>query len=398
MSSHGDQENLVHFTLVMRDFDEVIENNIANGQYGVALSTLLKQKDPQLYSKYIPVLLDKDPRATIDVLISGGRMHNPVKLLPKFSSKLDNDTAKQITRYLEHCINNLRVADQSVHDYLVSLYAYYYPEDRLTSYLESQGTDVNRVRYDPKYALMLCVEKTLNHAAIHLYTILGLYEEAVTLAIQVDLELAKETASKPEDDVETRKKLWLKIAKHVVKEKNDIKQAMEFLKQCDLVKIEDILPFFPNFVTIEHFKEAICQSLQEYNQHIQLLKREMDEATKSAEVIRDEIHAVRNRCAVIRATDQCTLCENTLLIRHFYIFPCGHKFHADCLMSEIFPTLSQPRKKLLTELQKKLSEVTLNQEALSTSSSGISSRDQLKSSIDEIIASECVYCGDGMIK
>lgn len=35
MASHGDQENLVHFTLVMRDFDEVIENNIANGQYGV---------------------------------------------------------------------------------------------------------------------------------------------------------------------------------------------------------------------------------------------------------------------------------------------------------------------------------------------------------------------------
>lgn len=58
-----------------------------------------------------------------------------------------------------------------------------------------------------------------------------------------------------------------------------------------------------------------------------------------------------NRCAVVRATDQCTLCENTLLIRNFYIFPCGHKFHADCLMSEIFPTLSQPRKKLLNELQ-----------------------------------------------
>lgn len=161
--------------------------------------------------------------------------------------------------------------------------------------MEGQGTDVNRVRYDPKYALMLCLEKKLNYAAIHLYTILGLYEEAVSLAIQVDLELAKATASKPEDDVETRKKLWLKIAKHVVKEKNDIKQAMEFLKQCDLVKIEDILPFFPNFVTIEHFKEAICQSLQEYNHHIQSLKRDMDEATKSAEVIRDEIHAVRNR-------------------------------------------------------------------------------------------------------
>lgn len=59
-----------------------------------ALSTLLKQKDPQLYGKYIPILLDKDPKATIDVLIAGGRMHNPAKLLPKFSAKLENDTVK----------------------------------------------------------------------------------------------------------------------------------------------------------------------------------------------------------------------------------------------------------------------------------------------------------------
>jgi hypothetical protein len=33
MASHGDRENLIHFTLVMKDYDEVIENNISNGQY-----------------------------------------------------------------------------------------------------------------------------------------------------------------------------------------------------------------------------------------------------------------------------------------------------------------------------------------------------------------------------
>ena len=29
---------------------------------------------------------------------------------------------------------------------------------------------------------------------------------------------------------------------------------MELLKECPLLKIEDILPFFPDFVTIDHFK------------------------------------------------------------------------------------------------------------------------------------------------
>ena len=31
-------------------------------------------------------------------------------------------------------------------------------------------------------------------------------------------------------------------------------RAMELLKECPLLKIEDVLPFFPDFVTIDHFK------------------------------------------------------------------------------------------------------------------------------------------------
>lgn len=52
------------------------------------------------------------------------------------------------------------------------------------------------------------------------------------------------------------------LAEHVVREKDDIQQAMEFLQHCDIVRIEDILPFFSDFVTIDHFKDAICNSLQ----------------------------------------------------------------------------------------------------------------------------------------
>lgn len=39
MASHGDRENLVHFTFVMKDYDEVIESNINNGQYQTGLQT-----------------------------------------------------------------------------------------------------------------------------------------------------------------------------------------------------------------------------------------------------------------------------------------------------------------------------------------------------------------------
>ena len=36
---------------------------------------------------------------------------------------------------------------------------------------------------------------------------------------------------------------------------------MAFLENTDLLKIEDILPFFPDFVVIDDFKEEICTAL-----------------------------------------------------------------------------------------------------------------------------------------
>ena len=70
---------------------------------------------------------------------------------------------------------------------------------------------------------------------------------------------------------------------------------MVFLRECSLLKIEDILPFFPDFVTIDHFKDAICMSLTEYNAHIDDLKAEMQGATDSAKNIRSDIQDIRNK-------------------------------------------------------------------------------------------------------
>ena len=68
------------------------------------------------------------------------------------------------------------------------------------------------------------------------------------------MELARINADKPEDDEVLTKKLWLTIAKHVVQDNKDIKSALEILKQSNVLKIEDILPFFPDFVLIDDFK------------------------------------------------------------------------------------------------------------------------------------------------
>ena len=104
------------------------------------------------------------------------------------------------------------------------------------------------------------------------------------------------------------------------------------LENSRLLKIEDILPFFPDFVVIDDFKEEIARALEGYSDHINVLKSEMDDATNSAESIKQEIAKLKTRFVTIDAGERCSVCSLLLLTRQFYVFPCQHTFHADCLI------------------------------------------------------------------
>lgn len=114
---------------------------------------------------------------------------------------------------------------------------------------------------------------------------------------------------------------------------------MKFLESTDLVKIEDILPFFPDFVVIDDFKAEICTALEDYSARIEELKAEMDEATASAASIKRDIEGLANRFVTIEVGDKCWKCGVGLTSRQFYVFPCQHMFHADCLISMVSSSL-----------------------------------------------------------
>jgi len=178
----------------------------------------------------------------------------------------------------------------------------------------------------------------------------------------------------------------------------------------DMLKIEDVLPFFPDFVTIDHFKEPICNSLREYNKHQQKLKEEMDEATASATQIRADIALFRMRYAFVQVQDKCEICSSPLIIKPFYVFPCGHKFHSDCIISEILSLTTPNKRRQIEELKRKLEEATqrelignLGVERMSSGSTAsgapaITLKQQIKQELDDQIAAECLYCGEFMIR
>ncbi|XP_063825153.1 vacuolar protein sorting-associated protein 18 homolog isoform X1 [Ostrinia nubilalis] len=395
MSSHGDKQNLIKLTLINEDYENVIAQHIYRKGYLEALSMLQTWRKPELFYQFAPVLIEETPKHTVNALIAQGPKLSPVKLLPAFLS-CQNDKAHvdEIIRYLEFMQQNFNVKDRAIHNYLLTLYAEH-DHTALMRYLERQGQDATLVNYDVHYALRLCREKNLSEACVKLSALLGLWQAAVELALQVDLTLAKSVANMPEE-MEMQRQLWLNIAEHVITKNQDLQEAMSFLKECPLIKIEDILPFFSDVVTIDHFREPICQSLEEYNTQIEELKSEMEEATRSAEYVRSEIQSFRNRSVLVMVSDACCLCDIALLLRPFYLFPCGHKFHSDCLLSEIQPILGPARRNKLTDLQRQLS-VLSNIELSTVTSSGLPLREVLRNEIDDIVASECVFCGEYMI-
>jgi hypothetical protein len=90
--------------------------------------------------------------------------------------------------YLEFCINKLDLKDIAIHNYLISLYIKYKP-DKILNYIQRQGDDETLINYDKHYALRLCLNNSENssikEACVYIYKLVGLYEEAVDLALTI---------------------------------------------------------------------------------------------------------------------------------------------------------------------------------------------------------------------
>lgn len=113
--------------------------------------------------------------------------------------------------------------------------------------------------------------------------------------------------------------------------------AMRFMESTDLLKVEDILPFFPDFTVVDDFKDDVCEALKGYSAEIDRLKQEMESATAASDALRKDIADLQNRFIVLDAAAKCDSCAVQLLTRQFYVFPCQHAFHADCLIKEVRP-------------------------------------------------------------
>jgi hypothetical protein len=79
----------------------------------------------------------------------------------------------------------------------------------------------------------------------------------------------------------------------------------------------------------------------------------MEDATKSAEVIRSEILSFRNSYMLIQPSNVCSSCQEQLATKAFYTFSCSHNFHAECLIKEMQPYIDSSTLNTIKDLQVK---------------------------------------------
>jgi hypothetical protein len=300
------------------------------------------------------------PAELVEVLMRHSDL-NPRNLIPALLNYAkDNPTPlsqNQATRYLLFCINSLNSTDAAVHNTLISIYASHpsKSEASLLSYLSSQSTHPPP-SYDADFALRLCIQHKRVQSCVHIYSLMGQYASAVSLALKHDeIQLASEVADRPADSSPAlRKKLWLAVAKKVISQQGtgSIKQAIEFLKRCDLLRIEDLIPFFPDFVVIDDFKDEICQALESYSRQIDALKTEMDDSAATADSIKEDIKRLDRRYVIVEPGESCRVCGLPLLSRQFFVFPsCQHGFHSDCLAAKVVEGSGLTTRGRIRELQ-----------------------------------------------
>ena len=360
INSHGREQELLAYATAINDYNFILSYWVQRERWSEALATLKRQTEQLIYYKYSSVLMSHVPAELVDIMMRHPDL-NPRNLIPALLNYTKDYkgplSQNQAARYLLFCINQLHSTDAAIHNTLISIYASHPSpsEAALLSYLSAQSAHPPP-SYDADFALRLCIQHSRVQSCVHIYSMMGQYASAVALALKHDeIDLATIVADRPADsNPGLRKKLWLAVAKKVIAQQGNgsIKTAIDFLKRCDLLRIEDLIPFFPDFVVIDDFKEEICAALESYSRHIDTLKTEMDESVATAESIKEDIKRLDLRYAIVEPGEGCRVCGLPLLSRQFFVFPsCQHGFHSDCLGKKVVESSGMTTRGRIRELQ-----------------------------------------------
>lgn len=426
LASYGRLDDLMHFASFRHDSEAVVEHLVGRGEASRALPLLRRPDTPrELIYKFAPPLMAAAAEATVDFWLSCHPPLEPRRLLPALlrlgDASAHAPTRRQALRYLEFALDRLQCQDGAVAALAVALYAAEGSEARLLAFLKSARTADGRLLYDPHAALRVCRDANCLDACVELLCEVQAYDDAVAVALSYDRALATSVARRPEDEAR-RRTAWLAIASHLFASQlpdaeggGNIEQVGEFLAEADgAVKIEDILPLFPDFAHIDAFKGALRDGLQQYDAQIQSLRSEMDDATRIADALRRDMAALEKRTAAVDLSELCASCSRPLaaapprsagahggVLPPMLLFPTGNAFHGACACFEAAKLATPPNASRIHHLQKALARATTGTELTKGAAGGngnSATSAAAAAQLDTLIATEDPFSGESVIR
>jgi len=435
------------------------EKNGALDALRVLNDSLIEKAEPYYY-KYALTLLSRAPMsATKSFVARYTEGLSDTKLLPAFmhyeqrrKHNAANSTARNIDsaaiavsatfvddenasiRYMEGVIK-LGSQSRAIYNYLTSLYASMSDEGPLFRFLSShvppatssassmstssvsdlllkQASEERKSPLDKSYALRTIL-RTGRHfrSAVKLYMGFGMRQQAVELALKVDPALARELAKQSDDKDET-KRLWLMIARNAAANgassrdgKDVVARVVMVLKDCgpDVLSIEDVLPFLPDFAQIDQFKDEICDALASYSSKIEHFLKEMNECDQTCDALRDELSRLKTVGTQVRADARCALTNKYILEEGepFYAFPSGYVVLETALKQEVIPHLNEKQLGRVKYIENELARVRRSRAGNGRSAYQVAKDDyqieELQVELGGLIAAECPLTGSVMV-
>lgn len=270
-------------------------------------------------------------------------------------------------------------------------------EDSLLRFFnEQEGNPL----FDSQFALRVCRERKLMRAAVLLYGLMGMHEEAVGAALaRGDIALAKHNACRPAERP-LRQKLWLRIVEQQA-ETGDVQAITSLIRESHELTVRDVLPHMSDSITIAAFQVEICECLDTFEGQIQTLRQEMNDHRHALNAFKKDLKQAEERCVTIAEDQVCEICGAPAIRERFYVFACRHCFHEACLRALISPTLSEERRARLFALE----ATRLDHQAAAAGaaigggeSAAPVSLAEVEDELDGILADDCPLCGRLMIE
>ncbi|KAJ3366977.1 hypothetical protein GGF32_000038 [Allomyces javanicus] len=299
-TNYNRPKELLYFYRSTGDHRNVLKYWLDREEWASAFAVLERQVDPAIFYEFVPAILEHEPAKVVHLLVTLGSKLDPTQLIPTFIKGPANIQGDLI-KYLEFCVTKLGRTDDVIHNYLVQLYAKCLDdEDALLRFLKSKPQ-----HYSLDLAIRACHQYQRMEACIYLFTELNLVSESIRLSLQHgDVDHAMELAADASEDA--MRENWLSIFEYLV-QRGEYKRVMELVRSSSVIKLDDVLPLFPDFCTMDDFKNELVAVLEDYSTKLHQIESDMESSYRSLQQIKDR--AAKSLHVTFTPRDPCAVCR-----------------------------------------------------------------------------------------